>query len=158
MTDKQMSIDAISNLVTCPVGMKWRAIEETLNRADSTLGFLNPQRSNASLRELLARNGPNLLYRQYGHPVDWCVQVRSRNNQHIYETKRVPRTAAGPDFKRILLGSGRRYAVLEEVTLRFHPLPERIDWHWSYWPTAVEARSFIEAIERHDLIPGFAGV
>jgi hypothetical protein len=70
----------------------------------------------------------------------------------------VPRTAAGPDFKRILLCSGRRYAELEEVTLRFHPMPERIDWHWSYWYTAAEARSFIEELELRDLIPSFGGV
>lgn len=158
MKDKQLAIDSISNLVTCAVPLKWRNIEEALNQAGGTLGFLNPKRSDASLRELLAHNGPNLFYRQYGHPQDWCVQVRSRGERHVYETKRVPRSAAGPDFKRILLGSGRRYGVLEEVTLRFHPLPERIDWQWSYWPTVEEARTYVDKLECHDLIPSFAGV
>lgn len=158
MSDKQLTVDPISNLVTCSVQLKWRAVEDALNQSGYTLGFFNPKRSNASLRELLTHNRPNLFYRQYGQPQDWCVQVRSRGKGHIYETKRVPRTAAGPDFKRILLGSGRRYAVLEAVTLRLHPLPERIDWHWSYWQSLAEAQTFIDHVELCDLVPSFAGV
>lgn len=158
MTAENLAIDSISNLVTCAAEVKWHVVEEALNQLKGTLGFYNPKKSRASLRELMRRNGPNLFYRQYGHPIDWCVQVRCRGKHQRYETKRVPRTAAGPDFKRILLCSGRRYAELEEVTLRFHPLPERVDWHWSYWPSTAEARSFIDELELRDVVPSFAGV
>jgi FAD/FMN-containing dehydrogenase len=158
MTD-DITIDEISNLATCSVSLKWQELETVLGEAGYTLGFYNPKKARASLRELLARNGPNLFYRQYGQPIEWCVSVRCRGAKNIvYQTKRVPRSAAGPDFRRILLRSGRRYAALEEVTLRLHPVPERVDWHWSYWPTTKDAEGFIREIEAIDVTPSFAGV
>ena len=159
MNGDEIKIDEISNVVTCPVSLKWADLETHLNESGYTLGYCNPKKKNARLRDLMGRLAPNLFYRQYGQPIQWCISARFVGKKgETYTTKPVPRTATGPDFRRILLRSGHRYGELEEVTVRFRLRPEAVDWHWSYWPTAAAAKQFINEIEASDYLLSFAGV
>ncbi len=142
-----IQIDDISLLVTCDADVLWSDLEQYVNQSDLTLGFYGAQSSEVSIRDLLNKNPKNLFDQQYGSALDACVSMNLQGKDgRTYHLKTVPRTAAGPDFRRLLLLAGKRFGQMNQVTLRLHPLPERIEWHCSYWPILTDAKRYIEEI------------
>lgn len=127
-----VDIDQTSFLVTCSVEESLSAVEKRLNRSGLTLGY-RPLKRTPTLRQALEGRIPNRDALRYGGIDDLCVSLEAVRGQEKIVTRNVPRAATGPDFKKILIGSGRRYARLIKATLRIHPLPEirkavRVAW------------------------------
>jgi len=101
--------------------------------------------------ELLQQQPKNIWALQYGELEHLCVAlVLQGNDGKTYHNKLVPRTAAGPDFRSILLGFVGKKGRLNNATLRVHPLPEHVAWHCSYWSEPREAQRFLQhVLSRH---------
>jgi alkyldihydroxyacetonephosphate synthase len=152
-------IDEFSLIVHTAAKLPWKELEEGLNEAGFTLGYHSMDHSEASIQDLLEENHPNTFHMRYGHPVDMCVSVMAKDHDHtILETKLVPRTAAGPDFKRILLGNGRIFGNIEEASLRIHHIPEKISWHWTYWKKKGRAELFLKKLKQRYIVPSLCRI
>jgi len=126
-----VTLDKTSLLVSCSVDEGVAALEKRLHREGFTLGY-RPV-SAKTVRQALERRAPNRDALRYGEIDDLCVSVQALRKGETLITRNVPRSATGPDFKKILIGSGRRYAKLVRAVLKIHPLPEkretlRVSW------------------------------
>lgn len=129
-------MDKTSLLVTCDAGERLDKLEKRLNREGFTLGYrpLSISRRRAmTLLEALERRVPNRDALLYGGVDDLCVSLQAMRKGEAIATRNVPRAATGPDFKKILIGSGRRYGKILKAVLKIHPLPAvretlRIAW------------------------------
>jgi hypothetical protein len=115
-------LDSYSLLLTCPPETALRDIESSLSELNLTLGY-HPSQKVRTLGEALTKRIPNLLSERYGEIDDLCVSLKALQRGPLIQTKNVPRSATGPDFKKIL-ASGNGF-VLVEVTLRVSPKPEK---------------------------------
>lgn len=155
-------LDKTSLLFTCDVDEKLSAIEKRLHREGLTLG-LHPM--TGTLRRALERRAANDKALRYGGIDDICVAIQAFRKGETIQTRNVPRAATGPDFKKILIGSRRRYAKLLKAVLRVHPLPEaretlRFGWQEksdrdeflkSFWASGIRPSAF-EASDLHAVI------
>lgn len=117
-------LDKISLLVVCSVDDPLRDLEKRLHREGFTLGFRPQGARAATLRQALERRMPNRDALLYGDIDDLCVSLQAVRRGETIVTRNVPRAATGPDFKKLLIGSGRRHAKILRAVLRIHPLPQ----------------------------------
>ncbi len=122
---KELEFDPVSLLVTLPVTVRLADLEKWLNQKGYTFGFC-PRRlqKGLTLREALERRIPNRWSLRYGELDEICMAVEVQTPLGLVRTKRVPRSATGPDLKRIWIGSGRTYGSLLKATFRIVPIPE----------------------------------
>lgn len=153
------NIDEVSCLVTCAASVSWMRLEKKLNQSGYTLGFLNETCKDLTIAALLQKNPNNILESQYGRVRDNCISLLMMGQDGIkYRNKAVPHTAAGPDFRNLMLSMGRRFGQIEEVVMRIYPIPELVDWHYAYWPSIGMARAFVDEIESLHMRFSFAAV
>lgn len=119
-----IQIDKESLLVEVAATTPFLELERTLNREDLSLGF-RPALKPSSLKKILDDRIPNLYASLYGEIDEICIALKARTKGgDVIQTKRVPRAATGPDFKKILIGSRGRFGEILEATLRVVPRPE----------------------------------
>lgn len=151
-------IDDISLLVTCSPELGLEELEQHLKNEGYTLGFFHP-RQKPTLGRMLEKNIPNWFYRLYGHPRDFCMSLAVRTeNGELIRSKRTPRSATGPNLHQLLVGSPARWGLLEEMTLKLHPIPEQVEWHWTYWPETFLPGDFLRVLQGIHIIPSYVGV
>ena len=126
-------IDKTSLLLTCAVDQPLASLERRLNREGFTLGYRPAKGGRTTLRQALEKRIPNRDALLYGEIEDLCVSLKAIRKGEDLITRNVPRAATGPDFKKILIGSGARYAKIDKAVLRIHPRPEarekiRVAW------------------------------
>jgi alkyldihydroxyacetonephosphate synthase len=139
-------IDKTSMLLTCPVDERLAVLERRLNREGLTLGYRPPQAGRLTLRQALERRIPNRDALLYGGIDDLCVSLQALRKGETIATRNVPRAATGPDFKKILIGSGRRYAKLVKAVLRVHPLPEAREVVRLAWKEKKNRDAFLKSL------------
>lgn len=137
---RSSNFDPVSLLLTCPADSALKDVEASLSALRLTLGY-RPARTVRTIREALARRVPNLLAERYGEIDDLCVALRAFYKGGAIKTKNVPRSATGPDFKKLLAGDGVR---LVEVTLRVSPRPEACARFQARWKKKNGADEFLK--------------
>lgn len=133
-------LDKTSMLLTCGVDEKLSVLEKRLHREGLTLGF-HPLVG--TLRSALEKRDANAKATRYGGIDDICVSIQAFRKGETIQTRNVPRAATGPDFKKILIGSHRRYAKLLKAVLRVHPLPEAREDFRIAWKEAADRDAFL---------------
>lgn len=128
---KSLKIDTFSLLVTAKTDMSLSALEKELNRLRYSLPFrpLSTLKGPFTLKKILVERIPNAWAARYGEIDDICLCLKvdhylHRTHENLV-TKAVPRSATGPDFKKIFIGSGGHYGEITEATFRIIPLPPR---------------------------------
>lgn len=134
-------LDKTSMLLTCGVDEKLAVIEKRLHREGLTLGF---RPLTGTLRRALERRSPNADAIRYGGIDDICVSLKAVRKGEMIVTRNVPRAATGPDFKKILIGSGTRYAKLLKAVLRVHPLPQARETFRLTWKKKKDRDDFLK--------------
>ncbi|HSA58923.1 MAG TPA: hypothetical protein VLJ37_04490 [bacterium] len=137
-------IDKTSLLVTCEAGEGLVDLEKRLNREGLSLGY-RPQGRVSTLREALEHRIPNRDALLYGGIDDLCVSLQAARKGETIATRNVPRASTGPDFKKILIGSGRRHARLLKAVLRVHPLPAARETLRLAWREKKNRDAFLKA-------------
>ncbi|HEU0194156.1 MAG TPA: FAD-binding protein [Gaiellales bacterium] len=88
---------------------------------------LDPPGANAlTLAQIFDGNLAGPLAHRYGEPRDLVLGMRVRLNDgtRVRFGGSVVKNVAGLDLSRVLTGAGGALGVIEEVTVRLHPLPE----------------------------------
>jgi FAD/FMN-containing dehydrogenase len=120
-----MEIDKTSLLVTVDSDQTISELEKELNREDFTLNYLPVPTSNILLADVLNERLPNLYGDVYGGIEDLCVQVRlAQPDGSVWENVLAPRSATGPNLKKIAIGGGESFGIIVQATLRVFFQPE----------------------------------
>ena len=143
---KRIEIDTISQLVTADAGVRLNDLERWLAKRGYTLGYRPPGTGGSPLRHYLDRRTSNRLAPLYGEIDDLCLALEAEGPGGPIRTKRVPRAATGPDFKKIFIGSQGRYARIRSATFRISRRPEQKELWGISWRRAGQQGLFLRRL------------
>jgi len=119
------SIDRKSMVVWAEAGLIGENLERHLNQEGFTLGHFPSSIYCSSLGGYLATRSAGQLSTKYGKIEDMVLSVEFvLPDGTILETGRAPRSAMGPDWTQLLLGTEGTLGFFTAAALQIHPLPE----------------------------------
>jgi alkyldihydroxyacetonephosphate synthase len=122
---KVRSIDPQSLTVWAEAGWMGENLERHLNQEGYTLGHFPSSIYCSSLGGYLATRSAGQLSTKYGKIEDMVLSVEFvLPDGSIVETGRAPRSAMGPDWTQLLLGSEGTLGFFTAARLQIHRLPE----------------------------------
>lgn len=124
--DRVEDIDSESLTVRVQCGINGRVLEQTLERSGLTLGHSPSSILCSTLGGWLAARSAGQFSTRYGKIEDMVLSLRVvLADGEICETVTAPRSATGPDWNQIFVGSEGTLGVIVAATLRVWRLPER---------------------------------
>jgi alkyldihydroxyacetonephosphate synthase len=129
--DRMLSVDPESQLATFEPGIRTPAAEALLNERGFTLGHFPQSYERASIGGYVVTRSAGQASSGYGRIDDMVVGLRLATPAGELLLPVVPASAAGPDLRRLVLGSEGTLGVVTEVTLRVNRRPEST--HYEGW-------------------------
>lgn len=121
--DRLLAVDATSQTATFEPGIRTPAAEAALAAHGLTLGHLPQSYERASLGGYVVTRSAGQASSGVGRIDDLVVGLRLATPAGELVLPALPSSAAGPDLRRLVLGSEGTLGILTEVTLRVRPLP-----------------------------------
>ncbi|MFA6448602.1 MAG: FAD-binding oxidoreductase [bacterium] len=111
--------------VTAEAGIIGQHLEMELNRKGYTMGHFPSSIYCSALGGYLAARSAGQLSAKYGKIEDMAMSMRVvLPNGDIVETRTAPRSAAGPNWDQVFIGSEGTLGVITQGTMRIYPYPE----------------------------------
>jgi len=111
--------------VTTETGIIGQHLEMELNRKGYTMGHFPSSIYCSALSGYLAARSAGQLSAKYGKIEDMVLSIRGiLPNGKVFETVKSPRSAAGPDWKQLIIGSEGTLGVITNATMKIYPYPE----------------------------------
>ena len=153
--DALLHVDPTSLLATFQPGIRTPAAEAALAEHGLTLGHVPQSYERASLGGYVVTRSAGQASTGVGRIDDLVAGVRMVTPTGELVLAPVAGSAAGPDLRRLVLGSEGTLGVVTEVTLRVRPLPETRHyegWMLSDWTAGFDLlRSLIQAGPHPDI-------
>jgi alkyldihydroxyacetonephosphate synthase len=121
--DKLISVDEVSLTATFEPGIRTPAAEAALAAHGLTLGHVPQSYERASLGGYVVTRSAGQASSGHGRIDDLLVGCRLMTPRGELALPAMPGSAAGPDLRRLVLGSEGTLGVVTEVTLRVRLLP-----------------------------------
>jgi alkyldihydroxyacetonephosphate synthase len=122
-----LELDRISRTVTVQAGIRAPALERALAPSGFTLGHFPQSYEYVSLGGCAATRSAGQASSGYGRIEQLVLGLRFSAPAGDIELAAVPASAAGPELRRLLVGSEGTLGVIDELTLRLRPAPrERV--------------------------------
>lgn len=121
--DKLLHLDKQSRTATFQAGIDGPSLEAILAEHDHTLGHFPQSFEHSTLGGWIAARSSGQQSDGYGGIDELLVGVRMVTPEGEIQTLTVPRTAAGPSLKQLVLGSEGVLGVIVEATVRVRPRP-----------------------------------
>jgi alkyldihydroxyacetonephosphate synthase len=121
--DQLVSVDAESHTATFQPGIVTPAADAALAGHGFTLGHVPQSYERATLGGYVVTRSAGQASSGYGRIDDLVVGLRMATPVGELVLPAVPGSAAGPDLRRLVLGSEGTLGVVTEVTLRVRPRP-----------------------------------
>src|SRR3954451_17480761 len=140
--DRLLEVDADSHTATFQPGIRTPAAEAALAEHGFTLGHVPHSFERASLGGYVVTRSAGQASSGYGRIDDLVVGLRLATPVGELVLPAMPGSAAGPDLRRLVLGSEGTLGVVTEVTLRVRPIPatRRYEgWMLPSWDRGLEA-------------------
>jgi alkyldihydroxyacetonephosphate synthase len=140
--DRLIDVDAESHTATFQPGIRTPAAEAALAAHGFTLGHTPQSWERASLGGYVVTRSAGQASSGYGRIDDLVVGLRLATPVGELVLPALPGSAAGPDLRRLVLGSEGTLGVVTEVTLRVRPVPaeRRYEgWMLPSWDAGVAA-------------------
>jgi alkyldihydroxyacetonephosphate synthase len=118
-----LRVDRASRTATFQAGILGPALEARLREHGFTLGHYPQSFEHSTLGGWIAARSSGQFSSRYGALEDLLVAVRVVTPAGVLRTLEVPRSAAGPDLRALVLGSEGTLGVIVEATLRVAPAP-----------------------------------
>jgi len=119
-------IDPVSMTVSAQTGIIGENLERALNQEGYTLGHFPSSIYCSTLGGYLAARSAGQFSTKYGKIEDMVLSLEVvLPNGKVVETSRAPRSAMGPDWTQLLLGSEGTLGVVTSATMQIHRLPEK---------------------------------
>lgn len=149
-------IDSTSLLATLSTSISLNKLRDGLEACGFMLGYEPIGVKNPGLKKILDLRLPNLYAERYGEIDDICMALTVRTLEFgAIETKRVPRSATGPDFKKIFIGSRGLYGEITEAVLRIVPIPGRRKKITLAWKKAENKKKFLKDLRASGIRPAW---
>ncbi len=117
------NLDTTSRLATFGAGILGPALEAKLSIHGYTLGHFPQSWELSSLGGWVATRSAGQESLGFGRIDDMVAGLEAIAPAGKLTIDPMPGSAAGPDLKRLVLGSEGRFGVITSVTVRLHPLP-----------------------------------
>ncbi|RKS10607.1 alkyldihydroxyacetonephosphate synthase [Nocardiopsis sp. Huas11] len=156
--DRVVSFDPASMTAVLGAGVRTPHAEAMLAEHGCTLGHMPQSYEYATIGGYAATRSSGQASSGYGRFEDMVVSLRAATPRGTLAAGGPPASAAGPDLRRLLLGSEGTLGVITEVGVRVRRRPERVlDEAWSFpdFRTGAEA---LRALAQSDSRPTMARV
>src|SRR3954463_13706756 len=140
--DGLLEVDAESRIATFQPGIRTPAAEAALAEHGFTLGHVPQSYERASLGGYVVTRSAGQASSGYGRIDDLVVGLRLATPMGELVLPSMPGSAAGPDLRRLVLGSEGTLGVVTEVTLRVRAAPATKHyegWMVPSWDRGLEA-------------------
>jgi alkyldihydroxyacetonephosphate synthase len=121
--DRLLSVDEVSLTATFEPGIRTPAAEAALSTHGLTLGHVPQSYERASLGGYVVTRSAGQASSGRGRIDDMLVGCRLITPKGELVLPAMPGSAAGPDLRRLVLGSEGTLGIVTEVTLRVQPIP-----------------------------------
>ncbi|MGZ8687532.1 MAG: FAD-binding oxidoreductase [Gaiellaceae bacterium] len=124
--DRILSVDAYDMQATCQCGVPLQALEDRARELGLTTGHSPQSKPVAHMGGLVATRSIGQLSTLYGGIEDMVVGLEAVfPGGEVARIKNVPRRAAGPDIRHVVIGNEGALCFITEVTVKLFPyLPE----------------------------------
>ncbi len=123
--NRVIDINATTLTLTAEAGLIGQHLEMYLNRMGYTMGHFPSSIYCSSLGGWIAARSAGQLSAKYGKIEDMVLGLRMvLPNGEFAETVITPRSAAGPDWAQLIMGSEGTLAVITKATLKIYPYPK----------------------------------
>src|SRR4051795_12208968 len=140
--DALLKVDPVSRLATFQPGIRTPAAEAALATHGFTLGHVPQSFERASLGGYVVTRSAGQSSTGFGRIDDLVAGLRMATPTGELVLAPVAGSAAGPDLRRLVLGSEGTLGVVTEVTLRVRPIPDERyyeGWILPDWDTGLTA-------------------
>ncbi len=136
-------------IVTAEAGVNGRILEEYLNHRGYTLGHIPQSLYESTVGGWVATKAIGQFSTKYGGVEDVLLGVEVVIPPgRVVSLKPHPRTATGPDLRKLFVGSEGIYGIVTKATLRVWPYPERRAKLSFATETFEEALTYVKKIVR----------
>ncbi len=132
--NRLLAVDEVSLTATLEPGLRTPQAEELLAAHGLQLGHQPQSYEYATIGGYAATRSSGQASAGYGRFDELVVGLRLATPEGVWELGRAPATAAGPDLRKLVLGSEGAFGILTSVTLRVRRLPEVRSyegWHFA---------------------------
>jgi alkyldihydroxyacetonephosphate synthase len=127
--DRIGAVDAISHTVEVQAGVRGDRLEKELAKLGLTIGHYPQSIAISTVGGWIAASSAGQASTGFGAIEDLLLGLTAvLPDGEILRLRPVPRSAAGPDLRRLLVGSEGTLAVVTEATLACRPRP--VGWEW----------------------------
>jgi alkyldihydroxyacetonephosphate synthase len=142
--DRILGLDPVNMQATCQCGVPLQALEDRARELGLTTGHSPQSKPVAHLGGLVATRSIGQFSTLYGGIEDMVVGLEAVfPGGEVTRIKNVPRRAAGPDIRHVVIGSEGALCFITEVTVKLFPyLPENnvfLGWTLKSMKTGFEA-------------------
>jgi len=166
--DRILGIDAYNMQATCQCGVPLQALEDAAREQGLTTGHSPQSKPVAHMGGLVATRSIGQFSTLYGGIEDMVVGLEAVfPGGEVTRIKNVPRRAAGPDIRHVVIGNEGALCFITEVTVKLFPyLPENnvfLGWTLKNMKTGFEALREVMVAGYHPSVarlydPGDAGL
>ena len=140
--ERIVEFDEASFAITVEAGMRGDRLESALSSQGFTLGHYPQSMAISSVGGWIATASAGQASAGFGAIEDLLLGLTAvLPSGDILRLPATPRTAAGPDLRKLLVGSEGTFGVVTEATLSVSPLPDGMRW------AAFQPASFEHGIE-----------
>ncbi|PXY32612.1 FAD-binding oxidoreductase [Prauserella muralis] len=122
--DRLVSVDPVSRIAVLQAGVRGPDAERMLSLHGLTLGHVPQSFERATIGGFAATRSAGQASSGYGRFEDMVESVRLATPKGEWRLGVAPASAAGPDLRRLAVGSEGTLGVITEVALRVRPIPE----------------------------------
>jgi FAD/FMN-containing dehydrogenase len=146
--DRVLGIDTVNMQATVQCGVPLQALEDTLRERGLTTGHSPQSKPIAQLGGLVATRSIGQFSTLYGAIEDMVVGVEAvLPGGRVVRVKNVPRRAAGPDIRHVIIGNEGALAYITEVTVKvFRWYPDTTRWFGFLLPDFAEGVALLREV------------
>ena len=149
--DRLLRVDLESGTATFQAGVDGPALEATLAAQGLTLGHFPQSFEHSTLGGWIATRSVGQQSDGYGSIADLLVALRMVTPEGVVRTIEVPRSASGPDWNQLVLGSEGALGVIVEATVRVRAAPRASELRSMLFRDFAGAVAAVRAMRRAGL-------
>lgn len=149
-------VDPVSLTATLGAGLTGPDAERLLAARGLTCGHVPQSFERASIGGFAATGSAGQTSNGYGRFADLVLGARLATPVGELAPRPVPGSAAGPDLRRLVLGSEGAFGIITEVTVRVRPMPAHRRYEAWAMPSFAAGADAIRSLAQADALPDVA--
>jgi alkyldihydroxyacetonephosphate synthase len=147
-------LDEKSMLAAFETGISGQDLERVLNERGFTMGHSPDSLEFSTLGGWIATKSSGMKQQTYGNIEDIVVKVKLATSIGVLEhDATTPRSSAGPDFERLVIGSEGTLGVITEAVVKIHKMPESAKFAAFIFPDIQRGIAFLDECSKGAWLP-----